>query len=468
MKELSVDSKTLDKVKNKIGIEPAAAVGVTVFDVLYNTSKMDPFVLKGIDHLHHGQNFESLAELSDFVKEKLIKSEEGTRVWREMIHKYKGYTGEEYVFDKWDQKGIEYVKPESGTNPQYDAIIDGQKIDIAVTDHPSEIYKKLRESDDVTIYTNREMARNFEDNPRVIIDDDLSVQDMFQRTDESYTGIDDLGDFIDGIPLVTAVISGVKNARGVIKGNKNIGTAIEHTVTDVVGVGVGGWAGANIGLSIGLALALVTGGISVVLGPIIGSIGGVLGGGGLAKWFKERHLKKAKESLESIAGEYKRTFLEKYSYIVQKVEHTFLRNKNRANYAKKDSQKWFGRMFFPKILAKFYAMSSRKFSKELKQSKRFYEELKSRVNLYGDYKGGMIVYSYGTSILAGDPKLINLYNTFTKLNGLKMKLKNCLNSVLSLHKIHEEEVAKGLRDKEGKKKTKASTTDETQGGLFGG
>jgi len=49
-----------------------------------------------------------------------------------------------------------------------------------------------------------------------------------------------------------------------------------------------------------------------------------------------------------------------------------------------------------------------------------------------------------------------------------MKLKNCLNSVLSLHKIHEEEVAKGLRDKEGKKKTKASTTDETQGGLFGG
>jgi hypothetical protein len=46
--------------------------------------------------------------------------------------------------------------------------------------------------------------------------------------------------------------------------------------------------------------------------------------------------------------------------------------------------------------------------------------------------------------------------------------KEILKRLLELnHKIHAEEVAKGLWDKKGKKKTKTSTADKKQGGLFG-
>lgn len=423
MKEIKVDKKTLENVKSKVGIEPAAAVGITIFDVLYNTSKMDPFVLKGIDHLHHSQNFENLSDISAYLKDNIINSEDGSTAWRQMIHKYKGYTGEEYTFDKLDQKGIDYIKPESGTNEQYDAIIDGKKVDIAITDDPRYIAEKL-EDPDVFVYTNKEMAAAYENNPRVIIDNDLSVEEMFETTDSTFSGLDDLGDFIDGIPLVTALISGVKNTKGVIDGNKNIGTALEHTASDVIGVGVGGWAGAKVGLAVGLSLAPVTGGISAIIGPIIGSIGGVFGGRSISKWFKERNLRKAKEALESVAAEYKRLFLSKYNQIISSIEKTYIRNKDRSDYSYKNSQSLFGRIFFPKILTKFYSLASKEFSRELKKTKAFYSELKNKVEISSDYDGGMILYSQGVSILAGDQELINLNKHFTeKIDWVQIEIK---------------------------------------------
>lgn len=412
--KLVVDKSTLNKVKNKVGITEASVVGVTLFDVLYNTAKMDPFVLKGVDHLHHSQNFESLADLSSFLKENIINSEEGTTAWRQMIHKYKGYTGEEYAFNKLDETGTNYIKPDSGTNEQYDAIIDGQKVDIAITDDPSYIAEKLKDPE-VFVYTNKEMAAAYDGNPRVIIDENLSVQEMFQKTEDTFSGIEDLGDYIDGIPVITAIISGVRNTKGVLDGKKNIGTAIEHTATDVVGVGVGGWAGAEIGMSIGLALAPVTGGISAVVAPIIGSLGGVLGGRSISNWFKQRHLRKAKAELEDIVIEFRNQFLIKYDSIIHHITETFSENIKQSKFAEKNIQSWFGRIFTPKILAKFYSLASKRFKKELKDTKKYYNELKNKVESSTDYEGGMAIYSQGSNILAGNNRLLKIYHKLSNV-----------------------------------------------------
>jgi hypothetical protein len=412
-KNLKIDEETINKIKQKFGLEETAAVGVTIFDVLYNTSKLDPFVLKGIDHLHHSQNFESLKDLTSYLKDNIIDSAQGGQAWRQMIHKYKGYTGEEYAFSKLDEKGIDYIKPESGTNPQYDAIVDGQKVDFAITDDPRYIAEKL-EDPDIVVYTNKEMASAFGNHPRVIIDDDLSVQELFHKTNETFTGIDDLGDFIDGIPVITALISGVKNTKGIIEGRKDVKTAIEHTASDVAAVGIGGWAGAKIGLAIGLSLAPLTGGLSAVILPLIGSIGGIFTGKGIAKWWKERHLRDAKSNLEYALKDFKQAFIKNYDNIVSTIKAKYNNNKNRSIYAFKNSQNFIGRLLFPKIITKFYKLAAKRFQKELEEVLKMYKELINKIKFSSDYDGGFILYSLGKEILAGDSELLRKYDNVTE------------------------------------------------------
>ena len=61
------------KLLENMGLEGQVAVGITIFDVFYNSIKIDPFALRGIDHLHHSQNFENLGQLVSFMKESIIK-----------------------------------------------------------------------------------------------------------------------------------------------------------------------------------------------------------------------------------------------------------------------------------------------------------------------------------------------------------------------------------------------------------
>jgi hypothetical protein len=46
------------------------------------------------------------------MKENVVKPDPGTWEWRQMVHKYKGYTGEQQVFDHLESEDIEV--PTSG------------------------------------------------------------------------------------------------------------------------------------------------------------------------------------------------------------------------------------------------------------------------------------------------------------------------------------------------------------------
>ncbi len=73
----------------RLGIDGAAVVGASTFDVLYNTMKMDGHVLTGIDRLHHAHEFSSLGELMAYLKENIIRYDSNGDVLRNVIHKYK-------------------------------------------------------------------------------------------------------------------------------------------------------------------------------------------------------------------------------------------------------------------------------------------------------------------------------------------------------------------------------------------
>jgi hypothetical protein len=166
---IPANEEEINSIKRNYGDDllVGTAVGVTVFDVLYNTSKMDVFALAGMNHLHHSQEFSSFSDLSEFMKENIINSPEGTQAWRDMVHKYKGYTGEEAVFDKLEAEGHDVQIPESGTQEGYDMILDGTPMNIKITDNPSYIQEHLDKYPDIPVYTNAEMKEAFANNPNV-------------------------------------------------------------------------------------------------------------------------------------------------------------------------------------------------------------------------------------------------------------------------------------------------------------
>ncbi|MDP3114786.1 MAG: hypothetical protein Q8M98_08420 [Candidatus Cloacimonadaceae bacterium] len=49
LKRLPVDQGTRKKVASELGVEGIVAATVSTFDVLYNTMKMSPYALNGID-----------------------------------------------------------------------------------------------------------------------------------------------------------------------------------------------------------------------------------------------------------------------------------------------------------------------------------------------------------------------------------------------------------------------------------
>jgi len=417
---LKVDEEQIEEVKERfassLGIAPEDIViptSIALWDVLYNITKMDPHALKGIAHLHHSQQFESLRDLADYMKENIITMGEGTQEWRQMIHKYKGYTGEEAIIEKLQAEGHVVEVPGSGTQERYDAVVDGQPINIKITDNPAYIHEHLDKYPDIPVYTNKEMAGAFGDHPMVTVVQDVSAQDMFHETADTMEGIDGLGNFIDHIPLVTLVISTLKNTTRFVEGKKDLATACEHVLCDTLAVGGGAFVGAKVGLGVGLMLAPFTGGLSVLIPAATSTIGviiGILTGKSIVQWFKERHLRRAVEALKTVAADFRNTFIEEFHFFTGCLNEHYGKlaygMRKAANEVERSPVK---RLLFPSALVKFYQMAKRRVRKELRQVKRGYQELLEKIHGYEDEaEGGLVLYYQGANMLLGHEELLRM------------------------------------------------------------
>ena len=428
---LSTDEKTRSEAAKILGVESITAMGVSIFDVLYNTVRFDPFVLKGIEHLHHAQHFENLGNLIGFMKDNIIKSNEGTNEWRQMIHKYKGYTGEQIAADHLEKAGHQVDWTDSGTTSGFDFKVDGEPINVKTVDTAREISNHIHKYPNIGVIANKEMNTAYGDHPQVHIDHHLSSQEAFHTSSDTFSGFHDLGDFIHHIPLITLIISVTRNTVGVIKGNKGITTAIEHTALDTAGVGFGGFGGVKVGLAIGLALSPVTGGTSAIVIPaittFIGYIIGVITGKSLTNYFKERHLRLAIENLKAKSGHFQKIFIERFNYFIKNIDSFYVQKKNQCSFARKEIQGWFRRVFFPSPLVKFYAMAISRLSGDWDQTNKYYIELKNKISFVEAEQGGLILYAQGSSILNGDEILISAYqeveNAVKNVEHEKRKLK---------------------------------------------
>lgn len=392
-KTLEVDDSLRERVARELGVDGALVTGVSAFDVLYNTMKMDPNALEGMNHLHHAQGFDNLGDLMDFMKSEIITSEPGEAAWQSMIDKYKGYTGEEYVVDSLREQGYDVEVPESGTAEGLDLIVDGKPFNVKVTNDPRYIQEHLDKHPDIDVITNQEMAAAFSDNPRVVILPDLSAQEVLDNTADTFEGIADLGDGIDSVPFISLAINAGKNFYKLHKGDIDLKTAAEHTAIDTAASGVGGWLGGTAGLGWGLALAPVTGGLSAIVLPVLGSLAGIFTGKGISGWFKERHLRRALEELQSLATEFRDAFMELYNNVVGAMDSFF--EQHLAVAAEGVSEEgFFRRVMFPSAKTTFYRMASSELKTERKDWHRFYENLSDAVQGAEEpSEGGLILFT---------------------------------------------------------------------------
>lgn len=430
LKTLAVDEALASQVASQFGIDGTAVAGATLFDVLYNTMKLDPYALQGMDRLHHAPEFENLGHLMEFMKAEIIKSEPGESAWRPMVHKYKGYAGEEVAIENLRAAGHDVEVPDATNNPGYDVLVDGKRFNVKVTDNPAYIQEHLDRYPDIDVITNREMADAFSDNPRVVIDPELSAQELFHATSDTFEGIADAGNIIDSIPLITLAANVMKNGYKVAKGTVDLRTATEHTVLDTAAVGFGGKFGAKLGLAAGLALAPVTGGASAVIIPaatsLIGSLIGIFAGKGISGFIKGRHLRAAMQRLRALATDFRNEFLRRYGQIVDTAD-AFFEARIRVAKQKLLEEHPIKRLLFPSLQATFYAMSSKELKAEREKTRSFYEELRSKVMNAEPSEGGMVLYSQGDAVLQGINPLVELYNSITeqmtKVNDEKQKLR---------------------------------------------
>ena len=69
---VNVDPEFKDQFQRQFGVTEMTATSVPLFDVLYHTSKLDPYCLEGVSHLHHAQHFQNLGSVVGFLHENII------------------------------------------------------------------------------------------------------------------------------------------------------------------------------------------------------------------------------------------------------------------------------------------------------------------------------------------------------------------------------------------------------------
>lgn len=415
MRPIPVDPKMKQRIDATVGLTETVPVTLSTFDVLYNMSRIDPHCLLGVEHLHHAQNFANLGELMRFLQGSIMPGHLDGDAWRDMIHKYKGYTGEESALDHLQSAGHHVERVVSPTQQGYDAVIDGDRYNVKITDDPSYISDHLHNHPDIDVLTNTEMTTAFADNPHVHIDSALSARQAFHSTGETFDGIHDIGGLFHHIPVITLLLSGARNARSVAAKRKTLVDAAEHTAVDTVTKGLGGFGGAKIGLLIGLALAPVTGGLSAVAATagctLLGSVGGVFAGKSIGSWFKARHLRKLQALLNQEAPTLRDAFVNRVSEIIRPLDRSCSIQLESYRRGRRRLQNWLQRIFVPSTMTTFYSLASKQSKHALREWQEFFAAIRDNALAQpSPVEGGLCIYSYGRNVYASSPAITSAWD----------------------------------------------------------
>lgn len=277
--------------------EPGIAGTISTGHALFHLSRIDSSVLNSVDRVYEPEKLNSFRELVSHLE---AKANAGQAAWDGARDNYKGHFGETLIAEQLRMQGHHVEMHENPSHRGSDALVDWQPIQFKSGLGADSILEHRAHYPDIPVVTVTEHSEHFASDPMVDCLDTVSGQAIQDTTSDTMEGAIGLNDFIDGIPVVTAAVSGFRNFRPVIDGHCDFETAIRFTLADTAGVGIGAAAGAKIGGVIGMSL----GPIGAALGVAIGGIGGAIGGRLAASAYKNRDLDAAKVALAQAVERY--------------------------------------------------------------------------------------------------------------------------------------------------------------------
>ena len=306
--------------------EPAVAGTISTGHAVFHLSRIDPTVMEAVDHVYEPDRLNSFRELVSHLE---AKRSAGQAAWDGAVHNYKGHFGETLIAEQLRMQGHHVEPHPDPSNPEFDAWVDGQPTQFKAGLNATQILEHRAEYPDTPVITVTEHSERFADDPMVDCLDTVSGQSLENTTSDALESAIGIDDFIKGIPVVTAAISGFRNFRPVIDGHSDFATALRFTVADTAGVGIGAAAGAKIGAVIGASL----GPIGAAIGGVIGGIGGAIGGRFAASAYKNRDLDAAKANLTRSVARYPDAYVEALRRKCQSLEHSAKRLHPRFRWA---------------------------------------------------------------------------------------------------------------------------------------
>lgn len=406
---LNREIKTQFKTLSLIGTD-------CLFHFIYDLSRIDSDVIGAIQNIHsNSQKIDNVFDVINYTKSNILNNSLTQNAKDQIINKYKGYVGEEKHIDYLKSKGHKVTEADSPNQEGHDAIVDGEKINVKISNDSSYINKHLEEHPNIPVHTGEE----FDHLQNVEGFSHLS-NDVIENATES--GMDAISNFGNSIqfPILLGMSSAIQNINKVNQENKNPQTAIEHVLTDIGSFSAGSYIGKIIGSS-----------IMPVVGSFIGAIIGGWAGKRGGDYFKKRRLREAIEKANISCKKFIKEFVAQSPLLINKMR---IQHKTYLHIIhKKRDQNFLLAFFNPSLKITFLQLARNKSCQESRKIINFYKSIQKQYKNYKseleknhkdeEYKEKIsqqvVAFGYNISQLSpeffcGDKQLLHLSNRIKK------------------------------------------------------
>lgn len=312
-------------------LEPAAVAGLTAYEAFYALSLIDPDVLRAADRIGEDlSNWERVVEWQRSIAGMDPVAREGA--FRQLV----GYTGEMKVAAHLAAEGHVVEFPDVPNQPGYDLLVDGSPLQVKTTADPDLVREHLAANPDIPVVVPQELA-GLDGEPGVMVDPDLSHAGVADSVDRTLDGVGALDGVAAHVPWITLAVSSFREIVLLAKGWTDLATALRNVGLDVVGVGLGGAAGARLGASLGFGLA---GPVGAAVGTVLGALAGAVLGKLAANHFRMRPVKEAYARFQHALYEAARAYVDALA-----AHADALRRRRQAVRA--SSRPWLLRVLWP-------------------------------------------------------------------------------------------------------------------------
>lgn len=255
-------------------VDAAWTAGLTLGDLAYDLWRINPEIVEAVDFAS-ADNVGGLLGFPVFADRVLSQhavSIEGS------INRIEGYVAEQIAAHRLQAMGHVVQFPDGPTQAGWDLLVDGESFQIKCLSDPSGVYEHFERYPDIPVIANEELSTELAAHDGVYFVPGFSHSGVRELTHSSFEAGQEALDF--EIPWIALIVSGARNARGLVTGYIDPLSAVLNTGTDVAGAWAVGTAGSKVAAVAG---GFLFGPAGIVVGGLVGAVLGSVQGRRLAR-----------------------------------------------------------------------------------------------------------------------------------------------------------------------------------------